>query len=94
MAFLTSLSGRRRLVRRLKSLGAVSPATACALPGLSARDRRSLSRLQRIGAAREREPGVFHLDEMAWWRHRLHVRRLVVIVVSSALACATFIASL
>lgn len=86
--------GRRRLIRRLRQLGAVTLDSARPLDGLSAGERRALARLRRIGIAREREPGSFHLDETAWWRHRLRIRKTVLILMSAALTGAALIASL
>ena len=63
-------AAERRLVRRLREQGAVSPGAAEPLDGLSGLQRRRLPRLVARGHVREVSPGRYYLDEDAWDAYR------------------------
>jgi len=52
----------RRVIARLREIGATSREAARPLPGLSLLEQRRLARLVRLGVAGEVSPGVYYLD--------------------------------
>jgi hypothetical protein len=59
---IAARAAERRVVERLRQLGATSPDSAQQLPGLSPIESRRLARLVRLGVAGEISPGMYYLN--------------------------------
>ena len=69
-------AAERRIVRRLREEGAVSPGAAEPLDELRGLQRRRLPRMIARGIVREASPGRYYLDEDAWDSYRSQQLRL------------------
>jgi hypothetical protein len=72
----------RRLARRLREQGAVSPGAAEPLDGLWGIQHRRLAVMIRRGLIRETSPGKYYLDEDAWDAYRSRQLRLILILMA------------
>ena len=70
------LLAMKRIVRRLKEAGAVSPKTARPLPDLRRMQRAGLRHLLRHDIVREAGSDTYYVDEPAWEDHLSRIRRL------------------
>jgi hypothetical protein len=79
-------AAERRIVRDLRSLGALSAATAQPVETRRRIERRRLSHLVRAGAVRETGSGRYYLDEVAYARYRRTRRYGILIAVTLVVA--------
>ena len=87
-------AARRRLVRRLEQLGAVSPETASPLPALGGLERGRLRRLIELGAIHEASPERYWLDENRYEQYANHHRRITILVVIAVFVTLFFVVEL
>ena len=73
-------AAERRIVRRLRAEGAVSPGAAEPLEGLWGLQRRRLPRMIARGIVREASPGRYYLDEDAWDAYRSQQVRIALVL--------------
>jgi len=89
-------AAERRVIERLRGLGAVSRESAQPLSGLSPMESRRLARMVRLGVAGEVSPGVYYLDpEALEAREAVHSRVrvfafMLLVVVLIALGLVLF----
>ncbi len=79
------LMRERRLVGRLRRIGATDATAAHPLADLHGVDRLALKRLRERGVIRESAAGSCYLDEASWAALRSKRRRIVAVVVGVAL---------
>ena len=87
-------AARRRVVRRLEQLGAVSPETATPLPGLHGLERGRLRRLVELGVIHEPAPEHYWLDEVRYQTYANHHRRITILVVIAVFVALFFVVEL
>lgn len=76
----------RRLIDHLRRAGAISPATARALPELRGIEEGRLERFLAAGVIREPAPGSYYVDEAVYATFRRDRRALVLSVLGVVLA--------
>src|SRR5262245_448440 len=86
-----ALAAEKKVVRRLRNQGAVSPERARELGDLTGLRRRRLTHLVRNGVVREAGPQSYDLDENAWAEHRATQRRRALFVFAIFLAAVLVI---
>lgn len=75
-------AAQRHVLKRLRSEGAVSPRSARALDGLSAREARQLARLVDSGMVRQANPGAYYVDEDAVAEDKSRRMRILIVVLA------------
>jgi hypothetical protein len=83
---LALIAAERRIVRRLRRAGALTPENAIPIAPRSALTRFRLGRLLRSGAVVTAPGGLYYLDPAAFALYRGRRRRRAFILISSALA--------
>ena len=78
-------AAERRLVRRLRALGAHSATTAQPLPELWSLESRRLEHLKDAGAIREPAPGRYFVDDEAYEAYRGDRRAVAMALIAAAL---------
>lgn len=78
-------AAERRLVRRLRALGAHSAATAQPLPELRLLESRRLEQLKDAGAIQESAPGRYFVDDEAYAAYRGDRSAVVLALIVAAL---------
>jgi len=85
---IAAARAERRLVERLRTAGALTPAHAVPIISDALPDRRRLARLVRAGAVHE-TPHGYWLEEAAYEAHRENRKRsLALVLVGAAMAAA------
>ena len=82
----------RRLVAELRTLGALTPATATALAPRRALVRWRLARLSRAGVVGRGVAGGVYLDAVGWAAYRQRRRRRVLLTLAVVLPVALAVA--